>query len=84
MMWGYGGYGMPWGAGFGWIGLLLMLLFWGSIIFLAFRFIGGLFPSATVSNRGRSQQARAILDERYARGEITQDEYKRMLKDIQE
>lgn len=84
MMWGYGGgYGMPWGFGFGWIGLVLMLLFWGTIIYLAFRVIGGLFPRATAPGRGGSQTAKAILDERYARGEITQDEYRRMLQDIQ-
>lgn len=84
MMWGYGGYGMPWGFGFGWIGLIIMLFFWGSIIFLAFRLIQGLFPAVRNSGHGRGQAAKAILDERYARGEITQEEYKRMLKDIQE
>lgn len=85
MMWGgFGGYGMPWGFGFGWLGLLFMLLFWGTLIFLAVRLIGGLFPSTAAPGRGKSQTARAILDERYVRGEITQDEYHRILKDIQQ
>lgn len=84
MMWGGYGYGMPWGFGFGWIGFLFMILFWGTLIFLAIRVIGGLFPPTAASGRGKSQTARNILDERYARGEITQDEHRRMLKDIQQ
>lgn len=76
---------MGFGLGFGFIGILLMLLFWGGLIVLAVLAVRALFRSGSQGNplnlSGRST-ARDILDQRYARGEISRAEYEQMLQDI--
>lgn len=76
---------MGFGLGFGFIGILLMLLFWGGLIVLAVIAVRALFNSNSRGNfprlSGRST-ARDILDQRYARGEISRAEYEQMLQDI--
>ncbi len=71
------------GMGFGGIGLLLMLLFWGSLIF------GGVWLVKALFNSGqggpvapRQPSAREILDQRYARGEISREEYEQIKADL--
>lgn len=59
--------------GFGLIGLVLMLLFWGGLIALAIWLVRALFSGSQQSPHipeGRGMNAREILDQRYARGEI--------------
>lgn len=70
---------MMWGAGFGWI---WMLLIWAMII--------GLAVWAVTSLRGRDApghssppSARRTLDERFARGEIDEEEYRRRLDELE-
>lgn len=67
-MWGtgmmFGWGGMGWGMGFFWVLILLGL-------FLLFY---------DRSSRGGLDHAREILRERYARGEITESEFKEMMK----
>jgi putative membrane protein len=69
MMWGNG-----WG---GWVfGALMMVLFWGglvALVVLAVRGWGG--GQRGGSGESRSPDARAILEERFARGEISKDEF---------
>ena len=86
---------MPWmhGFGFGWGGMifggLLMLLFWGVVIALvvfAVRALtrsgsGRTTPSAGSPTQTRDQ-ALEILRERYARGEISKDEFNSMRQDL--
>ena len=86
---------MPWmhGFGFGWGGMifggLLTLLFWGVIIALI------VFAVRALSRPGSRQatlpagslgqapdQALEILRERYARGEISKDEFNTMRQDL--
>lgn len=76
---------MEFGMGFGIFGLLLMLLFWGGLILLAVWLVRALFQSGDrwpSAPTGRAKTARAILDERYARGEITREQYEIMKHDI--
>ena len=70
---------MMWGNGMGWGGWLLMTLttvaFWALVVFgivALFRGAGGVGPRSS----GRQQDARQILDERFARGEIDAEEYR--------
>lgn len=77
--------GTGFGMGFGLLGLLFMLVFWGGLILLAVWLVRALFSS----NRGRdlnandkNQSARQILDQRYARGEISREQYEIMKQDI--
>ena len=70
--------------GFGMIGG--MLLFWIVLIGLAVLFVRGLFQSNQSANRKRTNEelsARQILEERYARGEINQEQFRLMEKDLQ-
>lgn len=60
-----GGYG--WGMGLGWIG---MVLFW---VFIAALAVWIVLTLARTSSGG---DARRILDERFARGEIDADEHR--------
>ena len=66
------GYGMGFGGGF-------MLLFWILIIIvviLLVRSVAGHFPAE------RPRRALEILEERYARGEIEQEEFEQKRRDL--
>jgi putative membrane protein len=67
--------------GFGMIGG--MLLFWGVLIALAVFLVRGLFQTKSPNGTSQPQTARQILEQRYARGEITQEQYRLMLSDLQ-
>jgi len=76
---------MGMGMGFGVFGLLLMFLFWGGLVALAIWLVSALFPrggQGTGLLAGHDQSAREILDTRYARGEITREEYELMKQDL--
>lgn len=62
------------------IGFIWMLLFWGGLIALAVWLISTLFPAATrpSTTTPPSASARDILDGRYARGELTAEQYQDM------
>jgi putative membrane protein len=78
MMFGYG-------MGFGWWGLLFMFLFWGGLILMAIWAVRAIFQSGSrspASSLERNLSPREILDQRYARGEITRDQYQTMKEDI--
>lgn len=64
-----------WGMGGGW---LFMLLFWGAVIALIVFLVRRSGGSGTESG-----SAIGILKKRYARGEITKDEYENMKKDLE-
>ena len=73
------------GMGFGVFGLLLMILFWVGLIALAVWLVRALFPSVDrppASPRGHGLGAREILDRRFARGEISREEYDLMRETI--
>jgi putative membrane protein len=76
---------MGFGFGFGILGLLLMVLFWGGLILLAVLLVRALFRGNRGSfntTSGHTETAREIIDERYARGEITREQYELMKKDL--
>ncbi|MBC7094216.1 MAG: SHOCT domain-containing protein [Thermococcus sp.] len=60
---------------FGWFGAILMLLFWGAIIAGVAWFIRWILDQSSGSTS--KKRALEILDEKYARGEIDDDEYER-------
>lgn len=67
MMNGFGMYGGGWLIGMG-----LMILFWVAVILLVIWAVRSLFPRQSRSGR---EQALDILQQRYARGEISAAEY---------
>lgn len=70
--------------GFGVFGLVLMVLAWGMLITLAFWVVSSLFPQVGRHPASTSDRltARQILEMRYARGEITREQYELMKQDL--
>ncbi|HVC35539.1 MAG TPA: SHOCT domain-containing protein [Chloroflexota bacterium] len=87
MGWGVMGPGMMGWGGFGFnpLGWIVMLLFWvliiGGIALIAVWF----FREATPAVMGPAAPSRSleILKERYARGELTRDQYEEMRREIE-
>ena len=76
------------GMGWGWIFWLLMLVGIVLVIVVVVRAVGGGrsdpdFTRATGGQSGRSR-AREMLDERYARGELTTEEFRERLAAMEE
>lgn len=71
----WGNYG--WGMGFGWI---FMVLFWAVVV------LGIVYIVQTISRRagqsGTEGTPLDILKKRYAKGEITKEEFERMKDDL--
>lgn len=72
MMHGFGNY--CYGMGFGWI---FMILFWVIVIFIV------VYLAKKIGS-GEKETAEEILKKRYARGEISKEEFERLKKDIRE
>ncbi len=72
MMHGFGNY--CYGMGFGWI---FMILFWVIVIFIVVYL-------TKKTGSGEKETAEEILKKRYARGEISKEEFERLKKDIRE
>ncbi len=75
---GMEGGSMGWGFGFGWIIMIAIWVLIGYLVFAMLRF----FMSPRNGGDTPDDRALKILDERYARGEISHDEYLRMKRDI--
>ncbi len=76
-------YGNGWGftSGWGWIGMTVMMVFWvallGILIYSLSRAFWG--PARnTPANTSEQDRALGVLRERFARGEITEDEYRQV------
>jgi len=71
--------------GFGFIGLVIMFLFWLCIIALAVWIVRAIFQGGNQQGISSKQNpsAKDILDNRYARGEITREQYELMRTDLQ-
>ncbi len=68
--------GFGWGMGFGWF---FMLLFWALVILGIIAIVKWL----SGSNGERQKTALDILQERYARGDISREEYEEKKRDLQ-
>jgi putative membrane protein len=71
--------------GIGALRLLLLLFFWSGLIAAAIFIIRGLFRDN--SKKGASNRKLTtleILDQRYARGDVSREEYELIKKDISE
>jgi putative membrane protein len=69
------GFGM--GSGMG-LGAIIMLLFWGAVIWLVISLVN----AGTKKSEETSESALDILKKRYARGEITREQYLEMEREL--
>lgn len=84
---GYGHWGMgPWmiGSWGGWWGMIFMIIFWILIVIGAIYLIKWLIENSKKERDSSSGTKRAleILKERYARGEISREEYIQAKQDL--
>lgn len=69
----YGGAGWGWG---GWLGMgMVMVVFWGLLIAGAVALVRVLGRDRVPGRSTSTSSAQQILDERFARGEIDEQEY---------
>ena len=71
--------------GFNFWGMTMMVLFWGALITLAVGLIRLLFPGISKSSMpptADTPNAREILNRRYARGEISHEEYQQIREEL--
>jgi len=89
MFGGWCGWHLPWLGGFGGAGMGFFGMFFGLLLFVGL--IAGVIalvawavrgPLTTQTPAPSRPPARQVLDERYARGEITREEYLAMLQDL--
>lgn len=71
---------------FGGFGLFLMIIFWGVLIVGGVLFVKAVFTSSPQNHDGnaisRQVSPHEILDQRYARGEISREEYESIKSDL--
>lgn len=68
------GWNMGWGMGVGWI---MMIAFWGLVIFGIVALVKWTSGQGQPGNRP-TESSVEILRKRYARGEITEEDFRRM------
>lgn len=74
------------GLGFGGLGIVIMVLFWVGLIALVVWLVRVIFPSQQPTQKtspDNPQNAQEILKRRYARGEITREQFELMKEDLQ-
>lgn len=59
-------------------GVIITLLFWGLVFYLLFKIVSSLFNSGGKSTSAHLQ----TLKDRYASGELSEDEYRRMKTEL--
>lgn len=81
MMWGYG-----WDMGWMWLLGILTLAVIVLVVLLAVRLFGGgaSRPRANPTSSEARDSARRILDERFARGDLTADQYREQVRILSE
>ena len=82
---GWMGPGMMGGYGFGWG--ILMPVFWalviGGIVLLVLRLLSPSHEATTWGGPGAGNRALDILRERYARGEVSKEQFDQMRRDVE-
>ena len=77
--WDHRGWDGPGSGGSWWPWILFPILFWGGILSFIAWIVTRIYPRSSDRNEPPRDSAEEILRERFARGEITADEYERSL-----
>ena len=78
-----GNYGLYGGYGWWWIMPLVMFVFWGLVIAGLVLLIRAIARGSTSSSQKQADSALEILKQRYARGEISKQEFEEKKKDLE-
>lgn len=83
-------WGNMWGGGFGFgFGWIFMLLFWGLVIWAIFALVRSGSGHSCCGGHDHSEKGHGektaldILKERYAKGEVSKEDFDRMKKDLE-
>lgn len=80
--WGMMGPGIMGGFGGGWFMPIVMIVFWGLVIWGIVALIRGLTLSETMGSARQADSALEILKRRYAQGEVSKTEFEEKKKDL--
>lgn len=75
-----GDWGHMWGGGWMWLWGTVMMLFWVTVVGLV---VYGIVRATRSPREAHGDRAKEILAERYAKGELTTDEYRERLEALQ-
>ncbi|MFQ5741481.1 MAG: SHOCT domain-containing protein [Acidobacteriota bacterium] len=78
-MWGGQGW---WGLGYGPVGWMIMLLFWGLIVVGVVLLLRWLLEQTRPRGGSSGESALEILKKRYAKGEIDKEEFEAKKRDL--
>jgi putative membrane protein len=81
----WGGHGsgmMGWGQGWGWLGILLMVIVWALVILGIVALVRWLWTAGPRRPAGHAESPLDILKSRYAKGEINKEEFEQKKKDL--
>ena len=75
---------MGWGQGYGWTGFggIFMLVFWLVVIVGAIALVRWLTARGDAGGGAERRRPLEIAQERYARGEISREEYEQLRRDL--
>lgn len=77
------GPGMMGGFGWGWFMPIFLILFWVLIVWAVVTFVRGVaWPGGSHSASSRTDSAMEVLRRRYARGEVSKEEYEEKKRDL--
>ncbi len=79
-------FGGGWGYGFG-LGWIFMIIFWGLVIWAIFALVRGGSGHSCCGGHNHGEYGEKtpldILKERYAKGEVSKEDFEKMKKDLQ-
>lgn len=81
------GYGVDHMGSWGWIGMILMLVFWFGLVWLVIWAIAGVLGrgrNVVTHPPGASDPSLMILRERFARGELTTEEFEQARRTLED
>ncbi len=80
VMWNYDN-SWSWHFGLGW---LFMIVFWAALLLAVVALVKWLLTPTRSLPGNRTPSAREILDQRYARGDLTREQYEQMRHDLEQ
>lgn len=78
----YGSYGYNMMGDFWWVGMIAKAAFWVLIIWAVIYVVKRLTNTTSLKGSVKNDEALAIVRERYAKGELTKEQYDQLINDL--